>query len=391
MEDISEVNDNPEGETNRLYMILVVDDDEALSQLNQRRLQKAGFQTRSASSGTEAIAQISDNPPSLMLLDYKLPDVSGKRLVKTLIEKQISIPFIIMTGHGDEKVAVEMMKLGAKDYLVKDAGFLDLLPIVVKRVIEQITIENRLIESEKEAKRQLIEKSKELEDFVYIVSHDLKEPLFVIEGYNSRLMKAYKDILDEKGKLYTDRIKINIKKMALKISEIMRVVKAGKIVYDFKDNNSRQIVNDVIKMLESRISAERTNVIIQDNLPTLLCDEERIKDVLSNLIINAIKFMGNDSQRNIRIGCDKKDSYYKFFVEDTGIGIQKEYQVQIFKIFRRLNDVEAEGTGVGLAIVKKIIEMHKGTIWVESPVSNGRGSRFCFTLPITREIQTTKT
>jgi signal transduction histidine kinase len=95
--------------------------------------------------------------------------------------------------------------------------------------------------------------------------------------------------------------------------------------------------------------------------------------------------MGEDKQRQIKIGCDRNGDYYKFFVEDTGIGIRKEYKEQIFKIFKRLNDVETEGTGVGLAIVKKIVELHKGRIWIESPIKDGRGSRFCFTIPITRE------
>ncbi len=107
-----------------------------------------------------------------------------------------------------------------------------------------------------------------------------------------------------------------------------------------------------------------------------------MRDVLSNLITNAIKFMGEDKQRQIKIGCDKNGDYYKFFVEDTGIGIREEYKEQVFKIFKRLNEVETEGTGVGLAIVKKIVEQHKGRVWAESPASNGRGTRFCFTIPV---------
>lgn len=103
-----------------------------------------------------------------------------------------------------------------------------------------------------------------------------------------------------------------------------------------------------------------------------------------NLITNAIKFMDDDKHRKITIGCDKEGDYYKFFVEDTGIGIQKKYQNNVFKIFSRLKDIEVEGTGVGLVIVKKIIEMHRGKIWIESPIARGKGSRFCFTLPISK-------
>ena len=109
-----------------------------------------------------------------------------------------------------------------------------------------------------------------------------------------------------------------------------------------------------------------------------------MSDVFLNLVANAIKFMGDDKQRQITIGCDKEGDCYKFFVEDTGIGIRKEYQNNIFKIFCRLKDIEVEGTGVGLVIVKKIIGIHRGKVWIESPIARGKGSRFCFTIPISR-------
>jgi light-regulated signal transduction histidine kinase (bacteriophytochrome) len=253
------------------------------------------------------------------------------------------------------------------------------------------TIIMRDITFQKEAKKQLVEKAnelrkvnKELEDFVYIVSHDLKEPLFAIGGYTSRLFMLYEDTFDDKGKQYIDRIKVNIERMSQKIQEIMEVLKAGRVAYDFKNNDSGAIVTDVVNTLESKMKAERIKVSIEDNLPTILCDEKRMKDVFSNLVTNAIKFMGEDKQRQVRIGCNKNGDYYKFFVEDTGISIREEYREQIFKVFRRLKDVETEGTGVGLAIVKKIVEQHKGKIWAESPAGNGRGTRFCFTIPVTK-------
>ncbi len=227
--------------------------------------------------------------------------------------------------------------------------------------------------------------NKELEDFVYTISHDLKEPLFAIEGHTSILFKAYKDTFDDKGKFYVNRIKINIDTMSQRIDEIMEVMKVGRVTYEFENNDSGAIVKDIVETLENRIKDNKINIIIQDNLPVILCDEERMKDVLSNLLANAIKFMGNNNQGQIRIGCDTNGDYYNFYVEDTGIGIQEEYQKQIFKIFKRLGEVEVEGSGVGLAMVKKIVELHKGKIWVESPVKDGRGSRFCFAIPISKK------
>ncbi len=249
----------------------------------------------------------------------------------------------------------------------------------------------RDITFQKEAKEQLIEKAREVEnankglkDFIYTVSHDLKEPLFAINGYFTRLYENNKDTYDVKDNRYSNRIKANIKLMSDRIYEILEVAKIGLVAYDFKDNASEDIVKDVIKTLEGKIESNNINVLIKHNLPNVLCDEKRMRDVFFNLVTNSIKFMGDDKQRQITIGCNKDGDCYKFFVEDTGIGIRKEYQKNVFKIFCRLQNVEVEGTGVGLVIVKKIIEIHKGEVWIESPIARGKGSRFCFTMPIPR-------
>jgi len=239
-----------------------------------------------------------------------------------------------------------------------------------------------------EARKQLVAKAdelgrinKELEDFIYIVAHDLKEPLFAIGGYTSKMFKDYSDKFDDKMKRYANRVNINIEKMSQKIYDLIEVMRAGGTKCEFKNNDSNAIIKDVIEMLEDKIKAKEINVLVQDNLPSVYCDSERMKEVFLNLLANAIKFMGDATQKQVRIGSEVKNGYCELFVEDTGIGIRPEYQERIFKIFKRLNDVEAEGNGVGLSMVKKIIELHNGKIWVESPVSNGKGSRFCFTIP----------
>jgi PAS domain S-box-containing protein len=130
--------------------VLIVEDDGALLRLIQKNLQRVGLHTDIAHNGAEAIARVASKPPELLLLDFRLPDMTGKQVIETLAKQQLSIPFIVITGHGDEKVAVEMMKLGARDYLVKDASFLDLFPPVVKKAIEQLTLEKQLARIEKQ-------------------------------------------------------------------------------------------------------------------------------------------------------------------------------------------------------------------------------------------------
>ncbi len=245
---------------------------------------------------------------------------------------------------------------------------------------------------QKEVKRKLYENSKslkkmnkELGDFVYIISHDLKEPLFAVDGYISRLSKVCSDSLDERGNRYIDRIKVNTELMSNRINELLEVIKVGMVVYHFADHESKIIVDGIVNELESVLDRERIDLSIQNDLPTVLCDAKRLRDVFLNLVTNAIKFMGEHDDRTIKIGCDRENGHYKFFVEDTGIGIKEEYQEEIFKIFRRLKDVDTEGTGVGLAIVKKIVGLHNGRLWVESPIHKGRGTKFCFTVPIRNE------
>ena len=269
---------------------------------------------------------------------------------------------------------------------------------------KDITMQKELQTELIEKARELEKANKEMEDFVYLTSHDLKEPLFVIGGFTSRLSLAYNDILDDKGRMFIRRIKANVEKMNQRIHEIMEVLKAGKIEYNFEYNDSGAIVKDVIGTLQDKILENRITLSVQEDLPIIFCDDVRIKDVFANLLTNAIKYMGNSKHTessldprfnkggelgfikeglcNIRIGCKRNGEYDKFFVEDTGIGIQTDYQKQIFKIFKRLNDIDVEGTGIGLSIARKIVERHGGNIWVESPVRDGKGSRFCFTIPV---------
>ena len=284
-------------------------------------------------------------------------------------------PWGVLETHSSKQIS------SGKIFSKNDINFLHSAANLLASAITNKTAKEQLIEKSKE-----IEKiNKELRDFVYTVSHDLKEPLFSINGYITRLYETYQDTYDEKGRRFSNRIKANIEIMSNRIQEILEVVRIGMITYDFKDNPSESIIKNVLATLEDKIENNKINTLINNNLPTILCDEKRMRDVFYNLVINAIKFMGDDKQREITIGCEENGNNYKFMVEDTGIGIQKEYQENVFRIFSRLKKIEAEGTGVGLVIVKKIIELHKGKIWIESPIARGKGTRLCFTIPKPRQ------
>ncbi|MHC4269788.1 MAG: ATP-binding protein [Planctomycetota bacterium] len=287
----------------------------------------------------------------------------------SIIIKGQDDPWGVLSTHSTKHTTI------SKD----DVNFLHSVANLLASTMARKSSEEKLIEKTNEVEKI----NRELHDFVYTVSHDLKEPLFSVDGYVTQLYETYKGLYDEKGRQFSDRIKVNIDLMSNRIHEILEVVRIGMIPYDFKVNSSEEIIKNVLVTLENKLESNNINVQIKHNLPNIFCDENRIRDVFYNLVTNAIKFMGNDNKRQITIGCNKDIDYYKFSVEDSGIGIRKEYHKSIFKIFCRLKDLETEGTGIGLAIVKKIIETHKGTIWIESPVDNEKGTRFCFTIPIT--------
>lgn len=332
------------------------------------------------------------NDIDIVIVDMMLPDMNGLVLSQKIEKINKNERIILISAYSLEFMITQKGAGAVEFFLPKNQmdPTLNKFPIMLDYYIQKILSIKEIQKKRRKAESKLGKSeeryrilNKELNDFIYTISHDLKEPLFAIEGYSTRLAKIDHDEFDEKGKMYTKRIKINTEIMSRRISEIMEVMRIGMVEYDFKNINVGDIIKDVVNRLESKIEAGKINVCIQDNLPNVLCDKERMKDVFTNLLTNAIKFMGDGKQREIKIGSDIEGDLYNIFVEDTGIGIKKENQNHIFKIFNKLNN-EIEGDGVGLAIVKKIVELHKGKLMVKSPVKKERGSRFYFTIPISK-------
>ncbi len=360
---------------------LIVEDEIFVARDLQMHLEQMGYAVASmVPSGEQAIQKIEDEIPNLVLMDIVLQEGMDGIETAEIIHSRFDIPVIFLTAHEEKAIFERAIKTEPFGYITKPFQKENL-----RKAIEIALFKHKAEQERKELVKKIEKVNKELRDFVYIVSHDLKEPLFSIDGYVSRLSKAYEEIFDVRGNGYIDRIKVNVRVMSNRINEILEVVKVGMVAYNFKDNDSEEIVKDVIASHRVRIESRGINVLVRPGLPIIICDRNKLMAVISNLVTNAIKFMGDDKQRLITIGCEKEDDNYRFFVEDTGIGIRKEYQENIFKIFKRLQDIDAEGSGVGLSIVRKIIEMHRGEVWVESPINNERGTRFNFTIPITQK------
>jgi PAS domain S-box-containing protein len=238
------------------------------------------------------------------------------------------------------------------------------------------------IETEREKLiKELEDKNAELERFTYTVSHDLKSPLITIRGFLGFLEKdATSGNLD---RLRADiaRIAEATTRMQRLLDELLELSRIGRMVNPPEEVPFAKIAQEAVELVQGRIMARGVQITIADNLPLVYVDRARLVEALQNLVDNAVKFMGDQPAPRIVIGAlsTERAGLPVFYVEDNGAGIAPEYHERVFGLFNKL-DARTEGTGVGLALVKRIIELHGGYIWVESD-GVGHGSTFLFTLP----------
>jgi PAS domain S-box-containing protein len=217
----------------------------------------------------------------------------------------------------------------------------------------------------------------ELKDFVYIISHDLKAPLRAIGSLSQWLYSDYKDKFDKEGKIQLDLLVNRVNRLQSLIDGILEYSRVGRIRDEKETFDPTVLIREVIDSLSP---PSQIRVEIDTPLPAVHYEKTRMRQVFSNLIGNAIKYM-DKPQGEIHIGCVQDGDYWKFFVKDNGPGIDEKYYDLVFQIFQTLNARDdIESTGIGLSIVKKIVETYGGKIWIESDV--GKGSTFYFTIPL---------
>jgi|GEM_PF-2491416 len=219
----------------------------------------------------------------------------------------------------------------------------------------------------------------ELETFAYSASHDLKEPLRAIAGFVGLLEKRYKDSLDEKAHEYIKYTIDGTKRMQELISDLLEYSKVGTKRKEFQPTDCSLILSKAILDLKAAIE-ESCAIVTYDNMPTIMADASQLTSLFQNLVGNAIKYRSKETPR-IHISAERRGNEDVFLVQDNGIGIDPKFKDRIFVAFQRLHTRdEYPGTGIGLAICKKIVESHGGRIWVESEPE--KGSTFYFTIPL---------
>ncbi|MBN2419434.1 MAG: PAS domain S-box protein [Deltaproteobacteria bacterium] len=250
-------------------------------------------------------------------------------------------------------------------------------------LVRDITRRKLMEEELRERTRSLERSNRELEQFAYVASHDLQEPLRMVASYTQLLAKRYKDKLDSDADEFISYAVDGANRMQMLINDLLHFSRVGTKGKEFSMTGFDTVLEKTMRDLKKRIEENGAEVTI-DSMPTLMADAGQIGQVFQNLISNAIKFR-NAAPPEIHISSEKNGDNWIFSVSDNGIGIAPEYSTRIFEIFQRLHSKEEyPGSGIGLAICKKIVERHGGKIWIESEPS--KGTTFYFTIPIQGEI-----
>ena len=252
-------------------------------------------------------------------------------------------------------------------------------PLIAQGVVSDTT-ERVRAEAEREALiAELEANNAELERFTYTVSHDLKSPLITIRGFLGYLEEDAKNQEFDKMQDDIQRISKAAERMQQLLNELLKLSRIGRIVNPPKEIQLHELVDDIVQMMETRLQGANIEVEIDPNLPTIYGDKPRMQEVFTNLLDNAVRFMGDQPNPRIEVGFRQDEEETVYFVRDNGIGIDPRFHDRVFNLFEKL-DAASEGTGIGLAITQRIIEQHGGRIWIESE-GEGKGSTFCFTLP----------
>ncbi len=362
------------------HTILIVDDKLENIEILIRVLERVGFELLVAQNGKEVFDVLQHASPNLILLDVMMPDIDGFEVCRRLKadERTRDIPVIFLSALIEHVDKLKGFKLGAVDYITKPFQHEE----VLARVRTHLTIrdlQTRLQESNQRLQQRTVElesTNKELRNFAYIVSHDLKAPLRGISQLSSWLIQDHGETLAPEGKELLDLLINRVKRMDRLIDGILAYSRAGRPSEVVDDIDLDMLIPEVVKSLMPPVNI---NVTYDRGFPALRGNPTQIAQVFQNLLSNAIKFMDKPDGQ-IRIGCSEDENYWQFWIADNGPGIDPQYHEKIFQIFQTLRaSDDTENSGIGLTIVKKIIETYGGTIWVESV--SGQGSTFWFTYP----------
>ena len=409
--------------------ILLVDDrDDNLLSI-ETILEPDGYKFSKANSGREALKiLLKEYDFALILMDVKMPNMNGFETAELIYDREklrhIPIIFITANNYGDENI-FKGYRAGAVDYIYKPVNpdllrakvsvFVDLyrknhrllaqeqkLVAINKNLENEIKERKASEEHAKELNRQLLENialleaaNKDLDRFAFMASHDLQEPLRKIRTFSDRLQLKYKEVLDQEGKNTISRIQKASERMQLLINDILTFSKVSVEDGLFVESDLNILISEVLSDMEDEVNAKKARISVE-LLPQMTVNPGLIRPLFHNLISNALKYSKKNVDPIISIHSeispalngttkDVNNKYCRIFIEDNGIGFDQKYSEQIFGMFKRLHlNTEFEGTGIGLALCKKIVEKHNGYISARSKINEG--STFIISLPLETDL-----
>ena len=317
------------------------------------------------------------------LFQLKLTDLQSHEAVDDYVEqmKRLEVSsekgVVFETVHRRKDNTTFPVEVSARQMEIEGTDFLQ---SIIRDISERKQAEEKLSQTMEE----LVRSNEELEKFAYVASHDLQEPLRMVASFVQLLSKRYKGKLDSDADDFINYAVDGANRMQILINDLLAYSRVGRRGKEFKELSCERALDRALSNL--RVAVEQSGAVVtRDTLPIVTGDYSQLVQLFQNLIGNAIKFC-RDRTPCIHISADQKGNEWFFSVRDNGIGIEPDYFERIFFMFQRLQDrKEYPGTGIGLAICRKVVERHGGRIWVESEL--GKGSTFYFTLPAQRELK----
>ncbi len=375
--------------------VLVVDDEKEIREVLSKALSRiAGFRVEVAENADEALQRIQKERFDLVLTDLKMPGKDGLQLLSEISKTNPDILTVMMTGHGTIDSALEAMRRGASDYLMKPLNLEEII-VRLQKVLEErqrfVRLKDFAIQLEK-ANQELRRLDAMKSEFVSVASHELRTPLSAIKNAVQLVLSGKTGEINETQAKFLSMAERNINRLTNILNNLLNLsrIESGKMEFNFQELDLKGVIEFVSNSL--KLQAENKSIQLKwdiaDPLPSVYGDREKIEQILTNLIGNAIKFTPEGGKVLIIARAFLEDEsrskkMVSISIQDNGIGIPKEHLGQIFEKFYQVEGSlhrSTGGTGLGLAITKGLVEAHQGKIWVESEL--GKGSTFTFTLPI---------
>lgn len=339
-------------------------------------------QCMTASTLAEGIDRLQgDGSFDAVLSDLGLPDSDGIETVHALLEATEHLPLVVLTGRDDSDLARQSVLLGAQDYLPKGAIDAATLERCVTYAIERKRAERSIIRSIEDIGR----KNEALEQFVYMASHDLKTPLATQRGYINLMHEMVKSGDVNQVRTAAERIDSANRRMRETIDELLELTRESLQDIEAQLIDTVALVHQVADELQLQVDTNGVTLDIDSRLPAVFADKQRVRQLFENLLVNALQHGCTAAQPKVSVGAVRRDDNVHFYVRDNGPGIDPAHHDDVFRIFYRLSST-GDGSGVGLAIVRRVAESLGGRAWVES--SPGEGATFWFSVPGDKAVQT---